>query len=132
MMGTMEDFVIRVTAYHGDPKILAGIPTRSGVSQNTPVPLDNIINDIDNDVVLDLNNQSRESDYTLDALIEDFQDEYGCKVNYENGGTEKDGTRTYEFDVFEPSWPEKAEAEDVLEDLRVRLVDWIQGYPTGH
>ncbi len=127
----MEGFVIRVTAYHGEPKFLGNIPTRSGVSHDTPVPNADIVNDIDNEVVLDLKHSSRESDYTLDALIEDFQDEYGCKVNYENGGTPEDGTRVYEFDMFEPNWPEKQEAEDVVEDLASRLVDWVNGYPTG-
>ena len=130
-MEAMEGFLIRVKAYHGAPKVIGGVPTRSSVLQDTPVLLDDIVNEVDNEVVLDLNNQSHESTYDLDTLIEDFQDEYGCKVNYENGELEGGKTRIYEFDVFEPSWPEKAAADDVINDLRDRLVDWVNGFPLG-
>ena len=37
----------------------------------------------------------------------------------------------YEFDVFEPNWPEKDEAEDVINDLSRRIVDWVNGFPAG-
>lgn len=126
----MEGFVIRVTAYHGEPQQLCTVYVRSGISHDTPVANDSIVNDPGNEIIVDLNYPTKTSDYTLDALLADFQDEYGCKVNYEEP-VNKDGLKTFEFDVFEPSWPEKEETEDVIEDLSRRLVDWVQGYPTG-
>lgn len=115
----MEGLVIRVTAYHGEPKLLGNIPYRAGSSHDTPVLRDDIVNDL----------EDMRTDYTVDDLIEEFQDEYGCKVNYEDGGNAEDGVVVYEFDIFEPSWPEKVEAENVRDDLAKRLVEWIQGQP---
>lgn len=125
----MEGFILRVTAYHGEPKKLGNVYARSGVSHDVAVESTSIVNDLEGDVVMDLK-VNLEADYSIDALIEDFQDEYGCKVSYSDP-TLQDGVKVMEFDVFEPSWPERIEAEDVIEDLTRRLVDWVHGYPVG-
>jgi hypothetical protein len=137
----MQGFIIRVTAYHGEPKLIGNLPTRAGISQDTPLAPGEIVNDFDRQgSIVDLNYASHDvtaapggkSDYTVDNLIDDFQEEYGCKVNFgEEIDSLKDGTRVHEFDVFEPSWPEAEEAQDVIDDLTERLRDWAAGYPTG-
>jgi len=127
----MKGFILRVMTYHGEPKYLGTVPSRPSVSVTTPVPDSDIVNDFDNEVVLDLNNQRAESSYTLDALIDDFQRDYKCKVNYENGGIRVGNSRLYSFDVFEPSWPSSTTAESIASDLKARLFEWVRGYPTG-
>jgi len=109
------------------------IYARAGVSHDTPIPEGEVVNDIDDDlaVVKDKNGPGGVSDYLIDSLIDDFQDEYGCKVSYQTPGIVKDSFLVFEFDVFEPSWPEQQEAEDVIDELTRRLVDWVQGYPSG-
>lgn len=128
----MEGFIIRVTAYYGEPKLLGNLPTRAGMSHDEPVQKSEIVNDPNNEQVVDLGADGGKSSYTLDQLVSDFEDEYGCKVNFgDEVDSLKDGTRVHEFDVFEPSWPEQEEAQDVMDDLTSRLVDWTNGYPTG-
>lgn len=127
----MEGFVIRVAAYHGDPQKVGNVYTRSGISNETPLDNNLIVNELDKQVIIDLSNPGQSSDYTLDALIEDFQDEYGCKVSYAAEDTDDPSINTIKFDIFEPSWPEKEEAEDVVSDFTRRLVDWVHGYPSG-
>lgn len=127
----MEGFVIRVTAYHGDPKPIGKVYARSGISHDTVVPLEDVINDPNNDVILDRSCASQTSDYDIDALIADFQDEYGCKVSYPEVEARGEGLQVFEYDIFEPSWPDQEEAEDVIDDLTRRLVDWVSGYPAG-
>jgi hypothetical protein len=136
----MEGFIIRVTAYHGEPRLLGTLPTRAGISRDTPVTNAEIVNDFDKQgSIVDLNYASTNlekpggsSDYNVDQLIDDFEDEYGCKVNFgDEIDSLKDGTRVHEFDVFEPSWPDQEEAQDVIDDLTRRLKDWANGYPSG-
>jgi hypothetical protein len=126
----MSSFIFRVCAYHGEPVSMNGngVHARSGLSIETPVA-GNIINDPANSVV-HLADGS-ESGYDLDSLIDDFEDEYGCKVTFDENGKVVDGLKVYEFDVFEPSWDDDDEAKDVIDDLTERLTDWAEGYPTG-
>lgn len=127
----MEGFIIRITAYHGDPKPIGKVYARSGVSHDTIVPVDDVVNDPNNDVVLNKNYLSATSDYDIDALIADFQEEYGCKVSYAEPLPRGEGMQVFEYDIFEPSWPEQQEAEDVIDDLTRRLVNWVNGFPEG-
>lgn len=124
----MDGFIIRVAAHHGEPMQVGSAYARNGTSEDTPVK--DVVNDPRNDVVLDIRGGSRESTYTLDDLIDDFQDEFRCKVNYEDT-VNHDGLRTFEFDIFEPSWSKKSESKNVIEDLTARLIDWVSGYPSG-
>ena len=132
----MNSFIFRVCAYHGDPVVMNGngLSARSGLSIDTIVSSDHIVNDPRLTETRDvaLGGRGVESGYDIDTLIEDFEDEYGCKINYDfdlHEGT-KD-PNTFEFDIFEPSWPDDDEAKDVIDDLTERLVDWAEGYPTG-
>jgi hypothetical protein len=133
----MNGFILRITAHHGEPKLVGNLHVRAGISVDTPVASADVINDVTSLEVKDLNAELRhENDrepYNVDDLIADFQDEYGCKIAYgeEIDPQAKDGNVVHEFDIFEPSWPEPAEAEDVIEDLTRRLVDWVNGYPAG-
>ena len=133
----MDAFILRVTAYHGQPVTVGTVPTRATHSLDTPIASTRVVNDPNNAVVKDLNYASPDvlnrpggpSDYTLDKLISDFEDEYGCMVGEDE---HLDGTApVFEFDVFDPSWDTGEEAKDVVEDLTERLVDWVEGYPTG-
>ena len=127
----MNAFILRVCAYHGKPVAMNGngVHARQGLSVD--VPVSNVVNDPEGTETKDLTLPDRQqlSGYDLDTLIEDFQDEYGCKVNYDDKNV--DGLRVFEFDVFEPAWPDDEEAKDVIDDLAERLQDWVKGYPTG-
>ena len=131
----MNGFIFRVCAYHGEPVVMntaSGVRARKGLSVDTAVPGDKVVNDPNNAVIKDVANKGKETDYDIGALIEDFQDEYGCKVNYDFDIEPKDGELTvFEFDLFEPSWPDEDEAKDAIDDLLERLVDWAEGFPTG-
>lgn len=61
----------------------------------------------------------------LDEIVEGFEEDYGCKVSWDS--QTHDGLPVYEFNVFEPSWPEQDEAQDVANDLSTRISDWING-----
>lgn len=129
----MNSFILRVTAHHGEPQLVGKIHVRAGITVDTPFTPAEIVNDPHGTSVVDIADQEGKSgsSYGIDQLINDFEDEYGCKVAY---GEEIDPTGSAdvrEFDVFEPSWPEDTEAEDVVEDLTQRITDWINGYPTG-
>ena len=134
----MNGFILRVTAHHGEPKLVGKLHVRACISVDTSIAPADAINDPTSLVVKDLeaewpSPERNNSTYNIDKLIDDFEDEYGCKIAYgeEINPPPKDGTVVHEFDVFEPSWPENAEAEDVVEDLTSRLVDWVNGYPSG-
>jgi hypothetical protein len=132
----MNSFIFRVCAYHGEPVAMNGngIHARSGLSIDTIVPSEKVINDPTGTETRDvtLGGRGEESGYDVDTLIEDFQDEYGCKVHYDFDLKEQaDGPRVFEFDVFEPSWSNDDEAKEVIDDLIERLTDWTEGYPTG-
>jgi hypothetical protein len=130
----MDGFILRVTAYSGEPVNVGGLPFRAGTSRDTPVTRDNVVNDPINEVVRNLAVDGTESDYELLNLIEDFEDEYGCKVNIDDPPTLAEGTEgttVFGFDIFEPAWADESEADDVTDDLTARLVDWCSGYPTG-
>jgi hypothetical protein len=133
MVRTMNGFIFRVCAYHGEPVVMngSGLHARSGLSIDTPVTGDRIVNDPNNHVIKDMSKEGAESPYGIDALLADFEDEYGCKVNYDDEPKVVDGLQVFEFDVFEPSWPDDDEAKDVIDDLTESLVDWAEGYPTG-
>jgi len=126
----MQGFIFRVCAYHGEPITIAGVPTRAGLSIDTPIV--NVINDPNNEVVRDMSGEHEvESKYHIDRLVDDFESEYGCMVNIPEP-VEKPGEATvFEFDVFEPSWPNDDEAKDVVDDLTERLRDWAEGFPSG-
>lgn len=129
----MESFIVRVAAHYGEPKLLGTVPHCSGIVLDTPV--DDVVNSLKDfesmSEVVDHDCCGGLSDYTLDRLVEDFQDEYGCKVNIEVEPHVSKSGLVYEFDVFEPNWPEKQEAEDVINDLTRRIVDFVNGYPAG-
>jgi len=131
---SMNGFIFRVCAYHGEPVVMNGngVHARSGLSTDTVIAADSIVNDPDNAVIRDMAMPpGRESDYDIDALVNDFEDEYGCKVNHDSDCQIIDGLKVFEFDIFEPSWPDDDEAMDVVADLSDRLTDWARGYPTG-
>ena len=130
----MNGFIFRVSAHHGEPVIMNGCGVRNvtGIGVENPVMGDQVTNDPDNPVITDLSNKGQECDYDIGALIADFEDEYGCKVNYDYDINPRQGDiRVFEFDVFEPSWPSEDEAKDVVDDLSERLTDWAEGYPRG-
>jgi hypothetical protein len=133
----MNGFIFRVCAHHGEPVVMNGngLRSRSGLSIDIPISSERIVNDPNNAVIKDMGNEGRESEYDLGALVSDFEDEYGCKVNYDYDLHDKpynyDGPQVFEFEVFEPSWPDDDEAKDVIDDLGERLTDWAEGYPTG-
>lgn len=126
---------IRVSAYYGEPQLVGNIPTRAGGTHDCPVTASSIVNDIDNEIIKDMNSGGKESDYTIEQLDGDFEDEYGCKVGFGaevlTPYTPFDGTKVHEFNLFEPNWADVNEAVDVIEDLTHRLVDWVNGYPSG-
>ncbi len=134
----MVGFIIKISAYHGDVVDTGTVPTRGSYSRELPIENKRIVNDPNNGYVRDLiyastdvnSRPGGESDYTLDRLVDDFQDEYECKVGYEEG-QELNGFQIFEFDVFEPSWSTVEEAKDIIDDLMGRVVDWVEGYPTG-
>lgn len=130
----MNGFIFRICAYHGEPVVMnkAGVRARTGLSIDSAVPEDRIVNDPNNAVVKDMANQGKETDYDIGALIDEFQEEYGCKVNYDFDIEPKSGEfQVFEFDIFEPSWPDDDEAKEAIDDLSERLVDWAEGFPTG-
>ena len=142
----MTSFILRVVAYHGEPKLINNVPTRDSVHCDTPFIAAQIVNDPEHpasvvEVTTEHSTTGSSSSYTLDQLIDDFEDEYECKVNLEepeqivfkSRSSISDQTETviHEFNIFEPAWPSKEEAEDVIGDLKIRLEDWIEGYPTG-
>lgn len=127
----MQGLIFRVTAYHGEPVVIDGVYTRTGMSVDTPVSNELVINDPDNDVIKDLGNGGKESDHTIDHLVDDFEDEYGCMVNIPSYDPVAGEPRIFEFDIFEPSWPDADEARDVIKNLTERLTEWATGYPTG-
>lgn len=130
----MNGFIFRVCAHHGEPIVMNGSGVRhvAGIGVENPVTGDQVTNDPDNPVIKDLGNKGQECDYDIGALIADFEDEYGCKVNYDYDINPRQGDiRVFEFDVFEPSWPSEDEAKDVVDDLSERLTDWAEGYPRG-
>jgi len=130
----MNGFIFRVCAYHGEPVVLngSGVPHRAGLSVETPITGDKVVNDPLNEIVIDVANGHGKTDYDIAALIEDFQDEYGCKVNYQFDILEPtNNPGVFEFDVFEPSWENEDEAKDVVDDLSDRLHDWAEGFPQG-
>ena len=134
----MQGFLIRVTAHHGDPQPVGRLPVRAGVSRDVPINNGCVVNWLDGNPTLkgdvqivDLNHGSKRSDYDVDQLLGDFEDEYGCKVNYEEPDPSLTEVIIWEFDVFEPNWADQGEAQDVIDDLTERLKDWVFGYPTG-
>lgn len=131
----MESFIVRVAAHYGEPKVLGTVPCCSGIVLDTPIESKDVVNALkDFESQADVYDNAAcggRSDYTLDRLVADFQDEYGCKVNIEVEPHVTKSGLVYEFDIFEPNWPEKDEAEDVINDLTRRIVDFVNGYPTG-
>jgi hypothetical protein len=127
----MQGHVIRVAAYYGAPVFLGQIPTRHRIVYDAPVEASIVINDLDNEVVLDLNATQKESDHDLDHLVNEFQDEFKCKVNYDELGRIEDGVSIYGFDIFEPSWQNAGVASVRAKSLRDRLLNWVRGYPRG-
>ena len=113
----MNGFIVRVTAYFGIPVQLEKFYTRSAVFRDTVVAGD-----------IDLDTADVVDDFV--DICTAVEEEYGCKVNL--AGTEtrllKDGLRVVEFDAFEPSWPEQQEAQDVVDDVSRRLVEWAATY----
>lgn len=127
----MNGLIIRVCAYHGDPIDVGGIPTRAGYCHDEPIPGDLVVNAPEGDRVKDLNIGGATSDYGLLSLVEDFEDEHSCKVNFDDPPVTEEGITVFEFDVFEPSCQDEDEAQEIIDELTERLVDWVQGYPTG-
>jgi hypothetical protein len=134
----MVGFLIRISTSHGEVVSEGTVPIRASYSRELPIVQSRIVNDPNNDTVRDLvyastdvlNRPGGDSDYTLDRLIEDFQDEYECKVAYDDP-MQLNGFQVFEFNVFEPSWETVDEAKDVIDVLMDRLIDWIEGYPQG-
>jgi hypothetical protein len=127
----MSSYLVRVFAYHGIPVLVGNVHTRAGISRDTPVPEAQAVNGMSiTDKVIDLNYNGVLSEYMLDKLVEDFELEYKCKINFDLDAP-GDKNTVYEFDVFEPSWPSQELAQDVVDNLTERLVDWANGYPTG-
>lgn len=111
----MPEFVLRVIAHYGSPVLVGNIPVRPGISFDFPVSDRELVND-------------PSTELSLDELLENFQQEYRCKVNYSpDSPVSMDGLPVFEFDVFEPTWPVLAMAQDVIEKLQERLIGWIRG-----
>lgn len=125
----MNGFIFRVCAYHGDPVVIGKTPTRAGLCYDVPLVIDRVVNDPNNDVIKDLANGGSQSGYDIGMLLQDFEEEYSCKVGTDESTS--GSTQIFEFDIFEPSWPNDDEAKDAIDDLTERLVDWAEGYPTG-
>jgi len=132
----MTSFVLKIVAYHGEPKIVNNVPVRKSVELTQRFVSAEIVNDpADPLTVIEVADthfpkNSMTSSYSLDQLIDDFEDEYDCKVNIEEL-SEQPEVPVHEFNVFEPSWSDESEANDIINDLNVRLTDWITGHPTG-
>jgi hypothetical protein len=110
----MDSFIVRVTAYHGDPVLVGNIPTRAGISFDAWVK-DPVREPIDMDV---------------NILLGIFERSHQCKVNFgDEIDTVKEGTKVYEFDVFEPSCATSTQAQQVISDLSTVMVDWSRGLP---
>lgn len=128
----MNGLVIRVNAYHGESIPVGNIFRRAGLSVEAPVSNAEIVNDPERDVVIDLRSTDGESLINLDALIEDFQEENGCKISYDLSSSKTElGHEFLEFDVFEPSWNRADIARLIAEDLSQQIVEWTKGYPMG-
>lgn len=129
----MNGFILRVTAHHGEPQLVGNVFVRPGISHDFPIAKTQIVNDPNNEQVFFVADVGAvPMDYPLDQLINDFQEEYGCKVSYSpDEPGQLDEMPVFEFDMFEPSWPTQEEAEDVITDLSDRLKDWVNGYPMG-
>lgn len=104
-------FVFRVAAYHGSTEVINGIPVRNCLVFDRNVPPRDVVN--------------QPECSGLDDVIEGFEEDYGCKVSWNS--LAHDGVPVYEFDVFEPSWPEQDEAQDVANDLTARVCGWVSG-----
>ena len=118
--GTLEDmegFVIEVRAYHGDPVVVNGLPTRSCCSIERPVPPEHV------SYVPD---ELEPKEFPLLQVIEAFEAKHKCKVNF-GDPTLKEGLPTFEFDVFEPSWRNEHQAKAVVDELTWQLCDWVRG-----
>ena len=121
----MEGFIIRVTAYHHDPVVVNGIPTRASYSRETPVPGEDIINHPSGDALKDLAYLGTDgSTQTLLELIENFEFVNKCKVNF-NDDLHESGFHIVLFDVFEPSWRFRTTAQNIIDDLTKLIIDWI-------
>lgn len=107
----MNGFLLRVTAYYGQPISLDGIPIRRSVAHDEPLPV----------------GFRDSSSIDLEKVIDHFEGEYECKVNYgDSTVTFDDGIPIRFFDVFEPSWLLRRDAEDVVNDLTARLLQLVK------
>lgn len=125
----MDGFIIRVTAYHGEPVLLAGVHTRAGTSHDILVSGSDVVNDLTGDSTIDASGMGESgSRRTLDDVVNDFECAYDCKVNFgDEIDSMRDGTKVYEFDIFEPSYHVQSAAEEVMADLEERLTDFAHG-----
>jgi hypothetical protein len=111
----MHSFIIRVTAYFHQPKVIKGLFFRSSTSRNHA--LVDVHNELD---IKPVGVMPGEKD--IDDVINNFQDDFRCKVSI--GDDNVDGVRIFLFDVFEPSWPTQQDADDVVDILSRRLISW--------
>lgn len=114
----MESFILRTSAYYGDPITMGKFPTRRGYIHDLPIPEGEIIN----------------HPKTVDGWVEllnTFESEYDCKVAFDDEGTE-DGLQVVSLDVFEPSWSDDDEAKDVIDELTELFAAWVRGEPLGN
>lgn len=116
------NLVVRTCTYYGEPVAVNGLPTRSGYCRDVPAKYEY---DGTFDMVVGLSLDVPK----LTQLVEEFEDEYGCKVSFDDPALEE-GVWVYEFDVFEPSWPDKDAAREVVDELGDRLVAWFSGSQT--
>ena len=110
--------IVTVTACHGAPVDVAGVPTLS----KTYVDFVFLKHQVVNDPYL-----PAKVGEDIDHLLEGFMAHHGCKVNY----FDDDNSERREFEVFEPSWPDKRTARQVAWALLNVLIDHVQGLPTS-
>lgn len=131
----MDEVNVRINAYYGEPRIVGGLHVRKSISYLVPLMKNEVINDPDmcplfRPVDVSAGAQA-ESSYTLDCLIDDFENQHICKVNIEEPVVGSAQLNVHEFDVFEPSFNDREEAINVIDDLTDRICDWINGHPKG-
>lgn len=108
-----KGLTIEVTTYVGPPLEVDGVWTRDSASTRIEVPHDKVTDD-----------PYGPGDAT-DGVLRSFQEEHACKVAYLEDGSSRDR----KFDVFEPTWDDRATAQLVADTLARRLVELTCGAP---
>jgi hypothetical protein len=120
----MKGFILRVSAFYGLAQDIAGPPARAGWSHDSMVVGIEVVNDPAASVFRTRSERGGRSHYYFDVLIDDFEQEFACKVSFMPG---EPGGGLLELEIFEPNWDDSEEAIDVINELNDRVHDWITG-----